>query len=251
MSTQFYINNEIENAAAVVSSENAQFPLTNLNDARRSKVFRSTSNTTSITFDFGYPVLIDTIMMVGDPMTGNSLTACHVLIDNASDFSSALEADMTIDNEHSFSYVNINTTMPVRYMRLEMTSVAGFCEVAKLFAGAKVELEETLDFSLPLNFKIMSKASISVNGLGQKFIDEKGSQKRISGSIKAMNKTELDGFLSIADYAGNTKPIWVKFDSILNNPNRLSGYYYLAGNTEPTLDSSLYWSLPIELEEAL
>lgn len=251
MSTQFYINNEIENAAAVVSSQNAQFPLVNLNDPRRSKVFRSTSNTTSITLDFGFPVLIDTIMMVGDPMTGNSLTACHVLLDNASNFLTALHTDLIIDNAHSFSYVNIATTMPVRYLRLEMTSAAGFCEVAKLFAGSKVALDSTLDFSLPLNFKIISKAMISANSSGQKFVDEKGSQKRISGSIKALTKTELDGFLTITDYAGNTKPIWVKFDSILNNPNRLSGYYYLNGNAEPILDSSLHWSLPLELEEAL
>lgn len=251
MSTQFYIHNEIDIATAVVSSENAQFPLTNLSDPRRTKVFRSTSNSDSITFDFGYPVLINSVMMVDDPMTGNKLTACHVKIDNASDFSTAIEGDLAIDPIHGFSFVNFTTTVPVRYLRLEMTAVSGFCEIAKLFAGSFVSLGSGIDFSLPFSFQYIDRATVTTNRYGQDFVDEINTQKKIDGSIKAMDKDELDSVMGIVKYAGKTKPIWIQFDSILNNANELSGYYKLDSTPKPSLDSSLYWSLSLDFKEAL
>jgi hypothetical protein len=250
MSTQFFCVNEIENALAVVSSENAQFPLTNLNDPRRSKVFRSTSNSTTLSLDFGYPVLINSVMMVDDPMTGNHLLNCHVKIDNASDFSTALEGDMAIDSANGFSFVDFTTTVPVRYLQLVMTSTGGFCEIAKLFAGAKVDLASDVDFSLPFTFEYIDRSTVSINRFGQEFVDETNTQKRISGSMKALTKDELDPILDMVKSSGKTKPVWVKFDSILNNANELSGYYKLNAN-RATLDSSLHWSTDITLIEAL
>jgi hypothetical protein len=251
MSTQFFINNEIDNATAVVSSQNAQYPLSNLNDTRRTKVFRSTSNSTTLTFDFGYPVLINSVMIADDPMTGNNLLTCLVKIDNSNTFGTAIAQSMTIDTINGFSYTNFTTTVPVRYMRLEMTSSAGFCEIASLFAGSKVTLGTEIDFSLPLSFSLINKANATINRYGQKFIDEINTQKKISGSLKSLDRTELDGVLSILDYSNTSRPLWVQFDSVLNNPNRLSGCYYLSNSPSMTLDSSLYWSLNVELEEAL
>lgn len=251
MSTKFFCVNEIDHASAVVSSENAQFPLTNLNDPRRSRVFRSTSNSTTLTLDFGYPVLIDSVMMVDDPMTGNNLSSCHVKIDNDPTFATAIAGDMVIDALNGFSHVNFSTTVPVRYLRLEMTSTAGFCEIAKLFAGTKVPLGSEIDFSLPLSFQYVNKASVSSNRYGQKFVDEINTQKKISGSLKVLDKDELDGMLSVIDYANTTRPIWLQFDAVLNTPSRLSGCYYLSNQPQITLDTSLYFSLGLELEEAL
>lgn len=250
MSTKFYIHNEIENAIAVVSSENAQFPLSNLNDPRRTKVFRSTENSTTLTMDFGYPVLVNTVMIVDDPMTGNKLSSCHVLIDNDPLFGSAFEQDMIIDSINGISIVNFDTTIPVRYLRLEMNSAAGFCEIAKLFAGSNVDIGE-VDFAFPFTYQGVDRSNVTKNRFGGKFVDEINTQKRIVGSMKVLDKDELDGMLSIVDYCGTTKPLWVQFDSIMNNPSRLSGYYHFANIPHETLDTSLYWSLPVELEEAL
>lgn len=251
MSTKFYIHNEIDIATAVVSSENAQFPLANLSDPRRTKVFRSTSNSDSITLDFGYPVLINSVMIVDDPMTGNKLTACLVKIDNSSDFSTAISDSMTIDPIHGFSFVNFTTTVPVRYLRLEMTAASGYCEIAKLFAGTNVSLGSEIDFSLPLSFSYANKSQVTMNRYGQKFIDEIGTQKKINGAMKSLSKTELDGILEIFDWAMTTKPLWVQFDAITNEPSRLSGYYHLSSVPQASLDSSLYWSVNLDLEEAL
>jgi hypothetical protein len=251
MSTSFFSYNELDHATAVVSSQNAQFPLTNLNDPRRSKVFRSTSNTTTLTLDFGYPVLINSVMMVDDPMTGNKLTSCVVRIDNASDFSTAIVGALTIDSAHGFSFVNFTTTVPVRYLRLEMIGTGGFCEIAKLFTGSKLTLGTEIDFSLPLSFQLINKATVSINRYGQKFIDEINTQKKINGKMSALDKTELDGILSMLDFSNTSKPIWIQFDGVLNNPNRLSGYYYLSNAPSMSLDSSLYWSISLDFEEAL
>jgi len=251
MSTQFFTVNELDHATAVVSSQNAQFPLSNLNDPRRSKVYRSTSNADSLTLDLGYACLVNSIMIVDDPMTGNKLTGCTVRIDNASDFSTAIVGTMTIDALNGFSYINFTTTVPVRYVRLEMTAASGFCELAKLFVGSKLTLGSEIDFSLPLSFQMVNKNTISTNRYGQRFIDEINTQKKIVGKIAALDKTELDGILSMLDYSNNSRPIWIKFDAVLNNPNRLSGYYYLTGSPQISLDSSLYWSLSLDFEEAL
>lgn len=252
MSTKFYCYNEVLEANIFPSTENAQFPASNLKQIHRSKVFRSLTNEDFIVFDFGYPAKIDVVMAVCDPMSGNKLSTCKVLLDNDHGFGSALEIDLEIDQKHQFIFAEVDSPTLYRYMKIEMTSTAGYCELSKLFAGAKMDLPEEVDFTLPFNFSLVNNAKVSTNELGQRFTDEKSTFKKISGSMKTLTKSELDGILDIIDYSGGTKPIWVLFDSILNNSNRLSGYYYPESTSHtPSLDTSLHWSIPFNLTEAL
>lgn len=252
MSTKFYCYNDIKNANISATTENAQFPLENLLEPMRSKVYRSTSNNDSVFFDFGYLAKIDTVMMVDDPMTGNKLLTCKVYLDNDPAFGSAIVQDLEIDAINGFSFTNFESIPLMRYMKLEMTSSAGFCEIAKLFAGAYVNLGEDVDFTLPFSFAYINNSVTSMNKFGQRFVDEINTYKKIEGSLKTLSRDELDGVLEIVKYSSNTRPLWVQFDGVLNNPNELSGYYYLSSNQQqPTLDNTLYWSMPLSLTEAL
>lgn len=251
MSTKFYCINEVKNANITATSENAQFPISNLKHSFRSKIFRSLSNSDSLIFDFGYFSRIDSVMIVDDPMAGNKLLTCKVYLDNDPAFGSATEADVTIDPINGFSFLNFDPFVTARYMKIEMTSSAGYCEIGKIFAGAFIDVGEC-DYALPFKPSFINRANVSENEYGQQFVDERNTTKKIEGSLKTLTKSELAPFLDLFAYAGHTKPIWVQFDGILDNPNRISGYYYIASNIqEPTLDSSLHWNLPFNLKEAL
>lgn len=252
MSTKFFCYNEVQDANITATSENAQFPISNLKETFRSKVFRSLSNADYLVFDFGYPMKIDAVMIVDDPMRGNKLLTCIVKLDNDPAFGSAIEQEMTLDPVNGFSSVSFESIPNMRYMKIEMTSAAGYCEIAKIFAGAKMPLSDDVDFALPFNFSMVNNASLSSNKFGQVFADEINSYIKFSSSLKVLDKNELDGALAILKYSGNTRPIWVLFDGILNNSNMLSGYYRVSTqNPTPNLDSSLYWNMSLEFTEAL
>ena len=67
---KFYSNNLLETSLFSATSENALFPVLNIMDYRRSKVYRSNSNSSSIVMDFGSMKEMDSIIIVDNPRSG-------------------------------------------------------------------------------------------------------------------------------------------------------------------------------------
>jgi hypothetical protein len=245
----FFYNNLVKIATLTASTENAQFPLSNLKDDRRTKVFRSNGNADSIVFDFGFARSVDSVFLVDN---GDALGVTSVTIEMNPTNSwgvPAFSQVVTLSSVNGLGYVSF-ASQSYRYARIVMTNTAGYCELSKIFIGEKAQLGG-LSFSYPLIYQSNTNANVQRNRMNQKFFDKINTQKIISGSINTMNKDEVDTLLQMLDYTSFNIPLWVHFDDMpsLNDPLRLSGYYYLKDDPNLSLAAGNFWSVRLDLEE--
>ncbi len=253
MSASFLIYNEVENGVLSASSENASFPLTNLVDARRTKSFRSTSNSDWVLLDLGSFRPMDSFFIVDHPLNGFSLTTLTLEFNSVNNWTSpALSIPITLDYKHGVGHHFFSTPVTYRYVRLVMTSTSGYCEIPKFFIGLKSQYAYS-DFSYPLNYLENNLAVITKNRYGQRFIDEINTQKNISSRIDYVPKEDIDDILDWLSYVSITRPFYIYFDNgqLANELNRFHGYFYLTSEPKLQLSSGNYWSLDLSLEEAL
>lgn len=249
---RFYVYNEIENGVLTASSENASFPLENLKDGRRTKVYRSNSNSDHIILDMGGFKPIDSFCMVDHTLHGFNLASLTLELNSTNNWTSpALSIPITIDYENGIALYEFATPVSYRYARLVMTSTSGYCELSKVFIGLRSTYAE-VDFSYPLNFQINDLSTVTKNRYGQRFIDEVATQRVIKAKIDYIPKANIDDFLDWLGIVSNTRPFFINFDNgqMANNVNRFNGYYYLGSEPSLTLTTGNYWSLDLTLEEA-
>lgn len=253
MTTKFYIYNEVDSATITATSQNLQFPIANLKDDRRTKVFRTNNPSDIILFDFGGFKPIDSFCMVGHTVNGFTLTGLTIQFNNTNVWTSPpVSIVVPIDYENNIAIHQFATSSPWRYARMVMTSTAlGYCEVPKVFIGLSSSYPET-DFSYPLQYQVNNLSTITKNRFGQKFIDEIATQKIIKGKIDYIPRENIDDFINFLSLISKTKPFFINFDNgqMSLDINKFNGYYYLAD--EPTLNlvSGNFWSLDMTLEEA-
>lgn len=250
MTVKFYSQNLVDIADLTPSTEDAQFPVSNIQDTRRTKVYRSTVASANIVFDFGTTQTIDSFFMVDSKNSPFNLLTATIQFNNVDSWGApAISQALTLDTDFGVAKYDWTTPFNYRYARLVLTAPT-FCEVSKIFIGQRVELVEQC-FAYPLNFKEVNNAVIQKNRYNQRFIDEIISYREFSGSINTMTKDELDLIFEVLDYSSVTRPIWVDFSTanILNDPNRIAGYYFL--NDEPTLSlqTGNYWNVNLSFQE--
>lgn len=252
MSLKFYAFNQVDLAVITTSSESAQFPVSNIKDPRRTKVFRSTSGgTVTLVFDFQEPVNIDAVLL-SDPKIRqfNFATARIQLNATNSWVTPPVDEALTINQDKGLARFTWNTTQVYRYARLELTGAGDFIELSKVFIGEQTSIIGRC-FTYPLNYRQTNLAVISRNIYGQKFIDERVTQKSFSGSVASMDKDEIDAVLDVLDYCSTTRPLWILLDlEALNDTDRISGMYFI--QDEPTLQliAGNFWNAPLSFEEA-
>jgi hypothetical protein len=252
MCTKFYWNNLSLEAVLSPSSENAQFPVENIQDARRTKVFRSTSNADHIYFDFGAAESIDSVVAVGHTINGLGFSTATIELNNVATWTMGALASipLTIDTLNDIAFGSLVSPVNARYAKLILTSTLGYCEVAKLFIG-KMDEVGTNDFGFPVNFQLDNKAIIQRNRYGQKFVDEITTQKLFSGSIQAMTNDECEKIYELASECSTTRPFFMRIEGaqIFNDGNRVAGYYYLKDDPVFSYTTGGFWSVGLSLEE--
>jgi hypothetical protein len=248
----FGVVNLVDTATITASQNNAQFPVSNLKDVRRTKVYRSNSNVSTITFDFGEAKKVQLVAIVSSGVAPISPQFVIFQMSDTAEFDAPLEfaEEVVIDQKNGIGFLEV-PDVSQRYARLILTRPTGILEVSKVFIGEYLTLG-VQGFEYPLNFLPKNNATTQKNRLGQRFIDLVNSQKELSGSISTLTKDEIDDVFEILDEVSNVKPLWVIFPegNITNNNKRISGYYYI--DVEPSLsfDRGNYWSLNLTLEEA-
>jgi hypothetical protein len=250
---KFFYENLVEQATLTASSENAQYPLSNILDDRRTKVFRSTSNDTNVVFDFGTARPVDMIMLVDSGLRGFGFLTATLEFNNSDLWTTpAYSIALTIDSTYGFAFAEMASTQSFRYARLVLTNTAGYCELSNLFLGQALDIGD-MAFSYPIRFAQENNASITKNRFGQRFIDEVNSYKTLSGQLQTLNKSEVEALFEMAEYVSITRPIWVYFPEALSNVsennNRLSGYYYLKADPDLSLVAGNFWNTALTLEE--
>jgi hypothetical protein len=247
---RFFSGNLIDQATFTPSTENLNFPALNLQDARRSKVFRTTSNTSTLILDFQETSEIDSIFIVDNPRNGFGISTLSFDLNATSNFTSPAHTDsLTFSTVHGLGY-KIFTQQDYRFARLNLTSSLGYCELSKVFLGKHIDLGRGPNFSWSYQNKDIS--TVKENRYGQKFIDIIGRQKVLNISLTLLNKDQLDQLFSLYDDKGTTKPFFVTIgdDTMVNDHRRFSGMVYL--NSVPTITNTSFgrYSVSLAMEEA-
>lgn len=227
---KFLALNLAETAALSSSTENAQFPLENIQHDFRTKVFRSTSNSDSVVFDLGSIEDVDHVGICDNWKDGFGITSLTVEA-NATDVwtSPAFTTTVTLDNTFGVGIKELASTQSYRFWRFVLTSTLGYCELANVFIGKATKIETNgIDFGWGYVNRDLKKQSTS--RYGQEFIDIIGKRKELNNlQIRVMNTTELDKVFEVFDDRGTVSPFFVTIgdgtNTIINNENRLNGFY--------------------------
>jgi len=248
---KFYSNNLLETSLFSATSENALFPVSNVIDLRRSKVYRSNINTASIVMDFGSMKEMDSIILVDNPRSGFGFSSAevHFSHDGITFSNNTL---ITINHVQGFAYAEF-TALTFRYARLNLSSDLAYCEVSNIFIGKKISFESGMGIDLGWSYKDKELSMVKENRYGQKFIDKITRQKEISFSIRSMNKDELDQVFEIYDLKSSISPFFARIgcDDMANDIDRFAGMFFL--NTVPEITNKSFglYDISMTIEEAM
>lgn len=229
MRTKFLSLNQILTATLTPSTENAQYPVENIQDPRTTKVFRSTATPANIVIDFGSAKAIDTIAFKASKTGSIGFTGDLTLEMNASDswgapsFTTAITPDATF----KIGYKTF-ATQTYRYARL-VASGSSYVELSNVFLGAYTQLaSNSIDYGWDHSFDDLTKGTF--NRYGQGFFDENIKQMDLSARFKFLDKTELATIQDMFLYHGISKPLWIIVDedeTIVDNKERFINQFYL------------------------
>jgi hypothetical protein len=178
--------------------------------------------------------MIDTFIFTGNHGTGEMEVSSIVLEGNnvnswtSPEFSLTLDEADGIDRSENYGFKTF-ATKNYRYWRITISNTGNdFTEISNIFLGNAVQFPYN-GISLGWEFTRIDNSSITVGRYFQKYIDVLTQQKKITGNIELMNKEEMGDWLTMIDYAGITKPIWLIIDDSLDETNIAENKYWFVG----------------------
>jgi hypothetical protein len=240
----------VDQATFTPSTVNLNFPASNLQDPRRSKVFRTTANTSTLILDFQETSEIDSIFIVDNPRNGFGISTLSFDLNATSSFTSPAYTDsFTFSTVHGLGY-KIFTQQNYRFARLNLTSSLGYCELSKIFIGKHIDLGRGPNFNW--SYQNKDTSTVRENRYGQKFVDVIGRQKVLNISLGLLNKDQMDQIFQLYDDKGTIKPFYITIgdDTMISDHRRFSGMVYL--NSMPTITNTSFgrYSMSMSMEEA-
>jgi len=221
--------NDVADLSITTGTENAQFPLSNLqNDATVYK-FRSTGNTVVIEMDLLQTRDLDTFSITGDASGTFDLTSVVIKTSVTTDFSSSTPVPCPISAEYNIGYVFF-TEVSHRFVEITVTGNGSYSELSNIFIGKAINLPYNSLSTNSFRYRYKDQSNVKRNRNGQKFIDERFQVKNIVGTIEFVNTTELDTLDSIYNWHGRNKPLWVIIDpdgtAFIDSEYKLAMYCY-------------------------
>lgn len=246
-----YSNNLVDQATLTASSENLLFPLSNIQDSRRTKVFRSLANDTSIVFDLMETSEIDSFLIVSNPRSGFGVSTITIEANGTDSWATpAFTTTMTFSTKHGVGLKELDAAINYRFVRMVFTSTLGYSEVANLFIGKKIVPSRGINYNW--TFRDEDQSSVKENRYGQKFVDLIGRQRLFNALIQNLDDENLNLLLDITDRKGKVYPFFVKIgcQAAMSDPYRFIAMVFFT--TIPTNTNRHYnnWGFPLQLEEA-
>jgi hypothetical protein len=217
---KFWANNLVDQATLTASTENAQFPVENIQDPRRTKVFRSTSNSDNIVLDFGETSEFDSVLIVENPLNGFGISTITIQANTTNSWSSPpFSQAVTFSSEHGVGIAEFSTQQ-YRFARIVMTSTLGYCELPNIFIG--MAIQPSRGVNLGWTYKDEDLSITKKNRYGQKFSDIIARQRIFSGVINNLDKDDMDDIFEIYDAKGEVNPFFVQIgcDETINDIRR-------------------------------
>lgn len=212
-------------------TENAQFPLVNIQNQATAVKFRSVENSVVIVFDLLQVRTIDAIALHGDTNADLGLTTASVKTSLTTDFSSSTPQNITLSAENLLGYLFFVSPVSHRYVELTLTGNGSFVEVSNIFIGERIYLQyQNLSIS-SFDYGYMDMSTVDANKYGQKFIDKRNQVKFIGGSIDFATIAEHEELDNMFIRHGISEPLWMIVDedgvSIADGEFKLTIYGYL------------------------
>ena len=250
---RFLANNLIDAAVITASSENAQYPILNLNDDRRTKTFRSLTNNDEIIFDLGMIETVDSFGIVSNWQNGFGVNSLTLEASGSMDFSTpAFSINIDLDFKYGVGIKEF-AEVSYRYWRLVCSSTLGYCEIANTFIGKS---DKILTNGVGYNwaFTNVDIKNVSTNRYGQEFIDYKGTRKEMTNvSYSIMNSDEMDILDNAYDNVTTVKPCFIYFplevDGLVSNDNKYNGMYRFTAPLQYENVNSGYYNVSLGLRE--
>jgi hypothetical protein len=252
MSFALYSKNLVNQSTITASSVNANFPVNNIKDDRRSKVFRSTTNSDSVVFDFGETSEVNTVFLISDKRNGFGFSTVTLEFNATNTWGSpAATESVTFSTEHGVGFKEFLTTHNYRFCRMVMTSTLGYCEISNIFLGKKQNIVRGINFGW--SYKDEELVSKKFNRYGQQFSDVISRQKTINCQVQYLNKDNLDELFHTYDFCGESRPFFIQLgcDEMVNDYRRFSGMVYFTDVPSITNTSFNKYSISMTLREAM
>lgn len=246
---KFYYNNIALDSNLSATTENAQFKASNIKDDRRTKVYRSTSNSDTLTLDFGDTQEIDSFFIVDNPQVGFGINSLIIEASQSLSFDPlVLQETVSLNNKYGQGLVEFDA-VNARYFRLRMESSLDYCEISNFFIGKKLE-PKGINFGW--THKEDELINKSFNRYGQQFSDLIDTFKEFDIAFSQLTKDQLAEIDAMTDTVGTFKPLFVNIGcpDIQNELERFRGMVYI--NRKPTKTNTFFnrYSLSMTLREA-
>lgn len=241
---KFYHYNLVTQPTTTItaSNEDAFFPASNIADARNSKVFRTTTGTTSVNvvFDFITTETVNAVLIQGG-LDGLGFAGNLTIQANATDSWGAPSFSTTLTPNENFNkgYVSF-ADQSYRFWRINASNAGeDYVEIGKIFIGAKLVIDANVERNITFGWKweLEDNASIRKNRYGEAFIDEINKLYRITAAFKFLRETQAYNLLDAFYYVGKSKPLWLVVDADENfadTKERFMIYGYLEKIPEAT-----------------
>lgn len=255
MSIKFLSNNLIDSAILTASTANSLYPISNIKDPRRTKTFRSTSNSDNVVIDLGSATAVDHFAIVDNWQNGFGVTSITIEANGTDAWTSpAFSTTATLDTTFGVSIKQFESAQTYRFWRIVITSTLGYCEIANMFLGSATAIT-TNGVAYGWNYINKDLSRSSSSRYGQQFIDDIGTQKELTNlQFQVMDKDEIDKIFEVYDRNRVVKPLFLSFplesDSLINNENRFNGFYYLKSEPTFTNINSGYYNTTLNFTEA-
>lgn len=255
-----FSDNLVHQGTMTATTENASFPLSNIKDPRRTKVFRSTANTVDIIFDFIENSGIDSILLCDNYKNGFGFTSASYVFAMSSSFSTPLASGtIDFDANSGVTYKDLGSVVNARFMKLTLTSTLPYCELSKIFVGKKITLNggnstaQNRSINFGWTYKNKDLSLIKDNRYGQRFGDKIARQRQFNTSFANLTKDHVAQLASISDVKGIVEPFWVHIGSpdMTATLNRYTGMVFLADIPQESNGNFNKFNMPFNLEEAM
>lgn len=242
------------------ASEATGFPVTNLRNFHRSKVWRTTSGSNQkLLIDLKTIEDINSFLIIPDKEALSTFEIGQTLVvyGNATNEWSAPAATITPNFDATsgiFSYFE-STTYSYRYWRLQFddpTIGTGYFEFPKIFLGKATTLSQMPEIGIKLFNYDQSK--IARNDYGHEYADTQPSRRGISISYKNLTETDKNTIEDIYERCGKSKPIAVCLDneqSTFSDRNRQLFYGFLDNDFSANHSFYNFFDVEMVLREAM
>lgn len=255
---QFFWFNLVDQVTTVITgaNPNAQFPANNLKDKRSTKIYRSTTASDTVTFDFITTEPVDAILVRGHLLSGfgfSVLTIKASATDSAAAWAApAFSTTLTPNHEHNFGFTSLPSTESYRFWRVEGAGSL-FFELADIYIGASFQMERNIGNQFTVENRDLS--SFSRNRYHQKFTDILNDKLVIKGNINLLKKDNAlyPETLRFFDYVGKHRAFWFILDEdecVVDNNTRYSGKFEFDKKPVPKHAIKGIYNTSVRMEES-